>query len=127
PVPNRASLPTASHEQPLSGIRILDLTWVVAGPLATRVLADHGAEVIKVERPHNPVPVRRGGMFGNLNRGKRSVVLDMNTEAGRSELRRRIVESDLLIENFSPRVLGNWGLDDATLLAINPHLKVVHM
>lgn len=124
---SRFPVPGRVVDQPLAGIRVLDLTWVVAGPLATRVLADHGAEVTKVERPHTPAPHRRGGIFGNLNRGKHSVVLDASTAAGRSELRRRIASCDLLIENFSPRVLGNWGLDDAALLAINPSLVVVHM
>lgn len=113
---------------PLAGVRVLDLTWVVAGPVATRVLADHGAEVIKVEHPRTPVAAeRRGGLFGNLNRGKRSVVIDLSSDAGRLELRRRIAESDLLIENFSRRVLANWQLDDAALLAINPRLVIVHM
>lgn len=128
PAPDRmpdALLPEPA--QPLAGVRVLDLTWVVAGPLATRVLADHGAAVTKIERPHTPAAHRRGGVFGNLNRGKRSVVVDMSDAAGRAELRRRIESSDLLIENFSPRVLANWGLDDAALLAINPALKVVHM
>jgi crotonobetainyl-CoA:carnitine CoA-transferase CaiB-like acyl-CoA transferase len=120
--------PPAPRPSPLKGIQVLDLTWVVAGPVATRVLADHGAEVIKIEHPRTATPgPRRGGLFGNLNRGKQSVVLDLGTDAGLSVLRRLIAASDVLIENFSPRVLDNWGLDDDALRAINPRLTVVHM
>ena len=113
---------------PLEGIRILDLTWVVAGPVATRVLADHGAEVIKIEHPRTATPgPRRGGLYGNLNRGKQSVVLDLGTAAGLDALRRLIAASDVMIDNFSPRVLVNWGLDDEALRAIQPRLTVMHM
>jgi crotonobetainyl-CoA:carnitine CoA-transferase CaiB-like acyl-CoA transferase len=125
PVPG-AHLPAPGR--PLAGIRVLDLTWVVAGPVATRVLADYAAEVVKVEHPRTPATgERRGGLFGNLNRGKTSVVLDLRGDAGQAELRRMIAGCDVLIENFSPRVLANWRLDDAALLALNPRLTVVHM
>ncbi len=118
----------APSTNPLSGIRVVDLTWVVAGPLATRVLADHGADVIKVEHPDtNGDRERRGGHFGNLNRGKRSIRLDLSTDSGLAVLRRLIEHTDVLIDNFSPRVLPNWGLDDETLHAINPALTVVHL
>ncbi len=112
----------------LAGVRVLDLTWVVAGPAATRVLADHGAEVIKVEHPDTASPgPRRGGLFGNLNRGKKSIVLDLRSEAGLDTLRRLVRCSDVLVENFSPRVLANWNLDDAALHQLNPRLTIVHM
>lgn len=112
----------------LAGVRVVDLTWVVAGPVATRVLADHGAEVIKIEHPRTEVAgARRGGWFGNLNRGKHSVVLDLEAPGGRDTLLRLLAASDVLVENFSPRVLGNWGLDETVLRAVNPRLTVVHM
>ncbi len=125
PIPtSRFSTPGSS----LDGVRVLDFTWVVAGPAATRVLADHGAEVIKVEHPLTATPgPRRGGLFGNLNRGKKSVVVDLCTAAGMERVRRLIEVSDVLVENFSPRVLGNWGLSDEALHKLNPRLTIVHM
>ncbi len=121
-----SSFPTSGSS--LDGVRVLDLTWVVAGPAATRILADHGAEVIKVEHPLTATPgPRRGGLFGNLNRGKKSVVVDLGTDPGMERLRRLIEVSDVLVENFSPRVLGNWGLSDEALHKLNPRLTIIHM
>jgi crotonobetainyl-CoA:carnitine CoA-transferase CaiB-like acyl-CoA transferase len=118
----------ALEHGPLSRVRVLDFTWQVAGPLATRILADHGAEVIKVERCDTLDAVeRRGGLGGNLNRGKRSIVIDSSTSAGLDLVRRLIAVSDVVIENFSPRVLRNWGLDDEALQRLNPGLIVAHL
>jgi crotonobetainyl-CoA:carnitine CoA-transferase CaiB-like acyl-CoA transferase len=114
--------------KPLHGVRVLDFTWVVAGPLATRILADHGAEVIKVERRDAPdFGSRRGGLTGNLNRGKRSLVIDMAVPAGIALAKRLVAASDVLVENFSARVLGNWGMDDDALGRLNPRLITLHM
>jgi crotonobetainyl-CoA:carnitine CoA-transferase CaiB-like acyl-CoA transferase len=105
---------------------VLDFTWVVAGPVATRLLADHGADVIKVERLDTPDdPARRGGLFGNLNRGKRSIAIDLRDPRGVSLVRELVSRCDVVIDNFSPRVLANWGLDHAALRAGAPRLIAV--
>lgn len=107
---------------------MLDFTWVVAGPLATRVLADHGADVIKIERTDAPDgPQRRGGLFGNLNRGKRSLAIDLSDARGIALVRELACRCDVVIDNFSPRVMANWGLDAAALQAVAPHLIVLNL
>jgi len=113
---------------PLAGIRVLDFTWVVAGPVATRILADQGAEVIKIERRDSlDYGSRRGGLTGNLNRGKQSVVLDMSHPEGLALARALIAQADVVIDNFSARVMPNWGLDWQSLHALNPRLIAVGM
>jgi crotonobetainyl-CoA:carnitine CoA-transferase CaiB-like acyl-CoA transferase len=120
---------------PLSGVRVLDLTWQAAGPFATRLLADYGAEVIKVERPGTGDPTRqmepfylnepgleRSGLFMFLNTGKKSITLDLKSERGREIALGLAERADILIENFSPRVLPELGLDYETLSAGNPGL-----
>src|SRR5262249_29938063 len=113
---------------PLAGVRVLDLTWVVAGPVATRILADLGADVIKVER-RNAIDFgdRRGGLSGTLMRGKRSVVLNLGDPRGVALARRLALASDLVIDNFSARVMSNLGLDHATLHAERPELIFVRL
>ncbi len=123
PAHPKAAASRRTPQRVLHGIRVLDFTWVVAGPLATRVLADHGAEVIKVERPDTPdAPARRGGLFGNLNRGKRSIAIDLRAPGGVGLARALAERSDIVIDNFSPRVLSNWGLSHATLRAADARL-----
>ncbi len=108
---------------PLDGVRVIDLTWIVAGPTCTRLLADFGAEVIRVEnqqtldsirfgRPHPKgfEPPDSSGMFNWLNRGKRSITLNARHPNGLGLLKRLIAVSDVLVENYSSRVLENWGL-----------------
>ena len=108
---------------PLSGVRVIDLTWIVAGPTCTRMLADFGAEVIRVEnqqtldsirfgRPHPKgfEPPDSSGMFNWLNRGKRSITLNARHPRGLELLKRLLAVSDVLVENYSSRVLENWGL-----------------
>src|SRR5262249_3875358 len=112
----------------LQGVRVLDFTWVVAGPVATRVLADHGADVIKVERLDAPDGAqRRGGLFGNLNRGKRSIAVDLSDPRGVVLVRELARRCDVVIDNFSPRVMANWGLDPAALRALDPRLVVLSL
>jgi crotonobetainyl-CoA:carnitine CoA-transferase CaiB-like acyl-CoA transferase len=116
---------------PLSGIRIVDLTRVLSGPFCTALLADLGADVIKVEAPDGD-SVRgqgaiRGGLswyFANFNRNKRSIVLDLKTVAGRDVLTRLIARADVLVENFRPGVLARMGFDVARLKALRPSLVV---
>lgn len=106
---------------PLAGIRVLDFTWVVAGPVATRILADHGAEVLKIEHPLSPdFGTRRGGLTGNLNRGKKSLVLDMEKPEAREIALELVDACDIVIDNFSARVMQNWGLDYESVQARNP-------
>jgi crotonobetainyl-CoA:carnitine CoA-transferase CaiB-like acyl-CoA transferase len=94
--------------------------------VATRVLADHGAEVIKVERRDaTDFGTRRGGLSGNLNRGKRSIVLDMSRPEGLEVARRLVARCDVVVDNFSARVMPNWGLDYDSLRELNPSVVAV--
>ncbi len=109
---------------PLDGVRVLDFTWVVAGPVATRILADLGAEVIKVERngPPSTLGPRRVGLQGGLNRNKLSVALNMAHPRGVALARRLARLSDLVIDNFSARVMRQWGMDYESLAALKPDI-----
>src|ERR1041385_2447369 len=115
---------------PLNGVRVLDLTRVLAGPFATMLLADLGADVIKVERPgegdetrHLP-PLQDGEShyFLSVNRGKRGIAVDLKREAGRDLALELARVSDVLIENFRPGVIGRLGLDYERVRAVNPAL-----
>ena len=106
---------------PLEGCVVLDFTWVVAGPVATRILADHGATVIKVEHLQSAdFGSRRGGLTGNLNRGKQSLALNMELPRGREVAQHLAAKADIVIDNFSARVMQNWGLDYESLCALRP-------
>jgi benzylsuccinate CoA-transferase BbsF subunit len=113
---------------PLAGVRVLDFTHVVAGPVATRILADLGAEVIKVER-RDAVDFgdRRGGLTGTLMRGKQSIVVDLAKPRGVGVARALALRSDVVIDNFSARVMTNLGLDHASLAAERPEIVCVRM
>ncbi|HKA56880.1 MAG TPA: CoA transferase [Candidatus Binatia bacterium] len=112
----------------LEGVRILDFTWVVAGPVATRILADQGAEVIKIERRDSlDLGSRRGGFTGNLFRGKGSTVINMADPRGREIARRLVAVSDVVIDNFSARVMHNWGMDYESIRQLKPDIIAVSM
>lgn len=112
----------------LEGIRVLDFTWVVAGPVATRVLADHGADVIKIEHLEAAVDGnRRSGLHGNLHRGKRSLGVNLADPRGVDLVRNLVRHSDVVIDNFSSRVMSNWGLDYAQLRALRPDVIALGM
>jgi benzylsuccinate CoA-transferase BbsF subunit len=111
----------------LEGIRVLDFTWVVAGPVATRILADHGAEVIKLERRPGPLGARQTGLQGDLHRNKRSIAVNMGTASGIAIARRLAQISDIVIDNFSARVMRSWGMDFASLSAVKPDIICVSM
>ena len=109
---------------PLDGIRVIDLTWIIAGPTATRFLGDFGAQVIKVEHEQAVDPIRLGrpiigdaptlnnsGFFNYMNRNKQSVLLNVRHPSGLDLLRRLIAVSDVVIENFSSGTLASWDLD----------------
>jgi len=112
----------------LEGVRILDFTWVVAGPVATRILADQGAEVIKIERRDSlDLGSRRGGFTGNLFRGKESTVINMADPRGCEIARQLVAVSDVVIDNFSARVMHNWGMDYESLRKIKSDIIAVSM
>jgi benzylsuccinate CoA-transferase BbsF subunit len=116
------------NRRALDGIRILDFTWVVAGPVATRILADQGAEVIKIERRDSlDLGSRRGGFTGNLFRGKQSMVINMSDPRGREIAQQLVKVSDVVIDNFSARVMRNWGMDYESLKQIKSDIIAVSM
>ncbi len=116
---------------PLSGIRVVDLTRVLSGPFCTALLADLGADAIKVEAPEGDSVRRQGAVrdglswyFANFNRNKRSIVLDLKSANGRDVLTRLIARADVLVENFRPGVLARMGFDAARLKVLRPKLVV---
>src|SRR3954470_16835962 len=113
----------------LDGLRVLDVTQVMAGPFCAMMLADLGAAVIKVEPPAGDSTRQMPGASGSdspsfnaVNRGKRSIVLDLKTAEGRGAFARLARSSDIVIENYRPGVMGSLGLDYAALSATNPRL-----
>jgi crotonobetainyl-CoA:carnitine CoA-transferase CaiB-like acyl-CoA transferase len=112
---------------PLMGIRVLDFTWVVAGPVATSILADHGAEVIKLERKPGPPGDRQRGLQGDLHRNKLSIAVNMANPRGIEVAQRLAAKSDLVMDNFSARVMRGWGMDYASLSKIKPDIICISM
>lgn len=108
----------------LQGIRVLDLSWLLPGPYATMLLADFGADVVKIEQPGRGDYAREmlPDVFAVVNRNKRSMTLDLKVPAGRDVLLRLARDADVLIEGFRPGVMKRLGLDYETLSAINPRL-----
>ena len=124
--------------QPLAGIRVLDLSRVLAGPWASQILGDLGADVVKVERPGNGddtrawgppylkdadgQPTRESAYFLCTNRNKRSITVDMASPEGQQQLQQLAAKADIVLENFKTGGLQQYGLDYASLNAINPRL-----
>ena len=119
----------------LEGIRVLDLSRVLAGPWAGQILADYGADVIKVERPGGgddtrewgppwwgPPADRMSAYYLSANRGKRSIAIDLATAEGAALVRQLAAEADVLLENYKVGQLAKYGLDAPTLRALNPRL-----
>jgi crotonobetainyl-CoA:carnitine CoA-transferase CaiB-like acyl-CoA transferase len=127
----------------LKGTRVLDLTMVFAGPVSSRILASLGAEVIKIESAVRPdvftrgnvypendpgtEPWNRGSLFHSLNAGKLGITLNLGTEKGRDLFKRLVKISDVVMENYSPRVMENWGLGYAELKKIKPDIIMASM
>lgn len=119
---------------PLAGVRVVDLTHALAGPYTTMLLADLGADVLKVEPPDGdlarragPIPERSqadayGGYFQSVNRGKRGIVLDLKTDEGAAALRSLAADADVLVENFTAGVMERFGLSYESLAETNPRL-----
>ena len=130
----------AAPARPLQGLRVIDFGHVWAGPYCSALLADMGADVIKVEsaqrldvhRRQGPYPERRAGMnrsgvWNAQNRGKRSVTLNLSTERGRALARALVATADVAIENFAPGVMERLGLDYASLCAVNGDLVMASL
>ncbi|MGI8550255.1 MAG: CaiB/BaiF CoA transferase family protein, partial [Dehalococcoidia bacterium] len=134
PLSPQPSVLRSDKSLPLGGVRVVDFSWIVAGPQATRLLADYGAEVIRIEYegrldsirigmtspPADPASPNGSGFFNNLNRNKRSVTLNLNHPRGIELLKQLIAVSDVVVENFSSRVMEQKGLSYETMAAINP-------
>jgi crotonobetainyl-CoA:carnitine CoA-transferase CaiB-like acyl-CoA transferase len=139
--PTGNDAPAAATGLPLGGVRVLDCTAWWAGPSATNALAALGAEVIKIEATTRPDPMRLtsvrrppadewwewGPVFHGVNLAKRGVTLDLGSEEGLVVFRRLLDEVDLLVENFTPRVMDQFGLDWDSVHALNPRLVMVRM
>ena len=130
-MPEQAPEPTPAERLPLAGVRVADFSRVLAGPLATMLLADLGADVVKIERPGAGDDTRAWGppfvgedaaYFLSLNRNKRSVALDLQTPEGAAAARRIALASDVVVENFRPGLMARFGLDHASLAAERPDL-----
>jgi crotonobetainyl-CoA:carnitine CoA-transferase CaiB-like acyl-CoA transferase len=112
----------------LEGIKVVDLSWFLPGPYLTTALADHGAEVIKIEPPGEgdpgrhilPKDARTSVFFRNMGRGKKSVVLDLKSEQGRADLFRLCSETDVIVESFRPGVAARFGIGYEAVKAVNP-------
>jgi len=122
-------------EQALSDVRVLDLTHYVAGPYCTKLLADYGAEVVKIEKPGEGDGARRmgpflgdgphpekSGLFLHLNTSKKGITLNLKTRTGIEIFKKLVKDVDILVENFEPRVMTSLGMDYETLADINPRL-----
>src|SRR6266446_9542320 len=114
---------------PLSGVRILDLTAMVAGPVATRMLADQGAEVIKIEPPGGELMRKFGRelspFFLSCNRNKRSLCVNIKTEAGRDIIKRLLSNADAFVQNFRPGAIERMGLGEDVVRAIRKDIVYV--
>jgi crotonobetainyl-CoA:carnitine CoA-transferase CaiB-like acyl-CoA transferase len=120
----------------LKGLLVLDLSVILAGPTASRLLADLGARVVKVERPGAGDPIRSmgaptgdgdGAWWAYVGRNKEVVSLDLADPAGRADLLRLVAHADVLVESFRPGTMAGWGLDHDRLTAVNPRLIVLHI
>ncbi|MDP6072442.1 MAG: CoA transferase [SAR202 cluster bacterium] len=119
----------------LSDVRVLDLTHHLAGPFCTKLLADYGADVVKVERPGTGDPTRssgpflgddphpeKSGTFFYLNMNKRGIVLDLKSSEGRDAVKELVRDVDIVVESFRPHVMPGLGLSYEVLRKINPSL-----
>ena len=128
--PAHTAAPSGHNRGPLAGTRIIDLSTVVLGPLASQILGDLGAEIIKVEPPEGDImryagPARHremGHVFLNLNRNKRSLVLDLKQPEAARVLRALVAKSDVFMHNMRPQAMARLGFDYERLRAVNPRL-----
>lgn len=133
PTPPRPEARTA-EPLPLADVKILDFMWVIAGPTATRTMADYGATIVRVESAnrietartvspfHNGEPGPDSGLFGNYNAGKLGLTLNLGTAEGRAVALDLVRWADIVTEAFSPKAMRAWGLDYASLRALKPEI-----
>lgn len=125
---------------PLEGVRVADFCWLIAGPASTRILADYGADVIKIEsasamdnirttgvQPPGPGSVNTNGVFNDVNTNKRSVTININTPAGLDLVKRLVVQSDVVTNNFTGDRMDRWGLGYEDLRALKPDIIMLTM
>lgn len=135
----RAATCAAAADKPLRGVRVLDFTWVGAGPFTTKILADFGAEVIKIESRTKPDQLRRAeplvgargldesGYFANRNTNKKSITLNLKEAASRPLIHRLLKNADIVANSFSPDVMDKYGLSYQDVCAINPRIIYLSM
>lgn len=133
-----APAPAATASLPLAALKVVDLSWVVAGPSIGRVLADYGATVVRIESPRRVDTARHmgpfvdgersvesGALYGNVNAGKLGLSLDLSLEEGRAVVRDLARWGDVVVEAFAPGMMKRWGLDYEALRAVNPRLVML--
>jgi formyl-CoA transferase len=126
---------TSSSAGPLAGLKVLELGQLIAGPFAAKTLADFGAEVVKIEPPGAGDPLRKWRLLKDgtsvwwqlQSRNKRSLALDLKTPEAQDIVRKLVLESDVLIENFRPGAMEGWGLGPDDLLKLNPRLIMLRI
>ncbi|WP_386080269.1 CaiB/BaiF CoA transferase family protein [Vreelandella sp. F11] len=124
-----------ARQLPLKGLKVLELGQLIAGPFATKLLGEFGADVIKIEPPGTGDPLRKWRMIEDgtslwwhvQTRNKRSVALDLRSEEGQDLVRKLAAEADVVVENFRPGTLDDWGLGWEALSTLNPRLIMVHI
>lgn len=124
-----------ARQLPLQGLKVLELGQLIAGPFATKLLGEFGADVIKIEPPGTGDPLRKWRMLEEgtslwwhvQTRNKRSVALDLRSKEGQKLVRQLAAEADVVVENFRPGTLDNWGLGWEALSKLNPRLIMVHI
>ena len=120
---------------PLEGIRVIDASTIIAGPICCQLLGDFGADVVKIEHPTKPDGLRGHGpakdgfplWWKEVSRNKRTMAVNLGAAAGAEVLRRLVAEADVLVENFRPGTLERWGIGPETLHQINPGLIIVRI
>jgi crotonobetainyl-CoA:carnitine CoA-transferase CaiB-like acyl-CoA transferase len=125
--PGEFDMKDRADEKLLGGLRVLDLTRMLSGPYATRILADFGAEVIKIQSRKTAHGAERNdtAYFAAWNRNKQSITLDLDNPDAKEDFLRLAAESDIVLENYSTRVLANWGLEYERLREVNPKIVMV--
>ena len=132
--PRRAG-PGAAGTGPLRNVRVLDASNLIAGPLATMLMADLGAEVVKIEHPADGDSLRNHGgqkdghglWWKELGRGKLCITLDLSRPEGQDIFRRLASGADVVVENFRPGTMARWGIDYPALQAVSPALVMAHV
>ena len=114
-----------THDLPLTGVRVIDLSWIIAGPTATRFLAMMGAEVIKVGSVRRPDPSARGAPFQAYNQSKLYIALNIATPEGLALLKRLLAMADVMVENFAAGVIERLGLGYDVVAAVKPDIIMV--